>query len=76
MRVDGFYVIGCEVSGGAVVFMQTYMAGGLPMKNWDGLEFADRYLMFGDAKKAAESAPCGASVWKVEVNATKMGGEG
>lgn len=79
MRVDGFFVVGRETSGGAVVFMQTYYtSGGLPMRHWGELKFADRYLMLEGAKKAAENAPRQyegdepATVWRVEVNATKM----
>lgn len=77
MRVDGFYVVGRETSGGDVVFMQTYMGLGLPERHWGELRFADRYLMPGDAKKAAENAPSQyegdepATVWRVEVTATK-----
>lgn len=76
MRIDGFFVVGRETSGG-VVFMQTYMDGILPARNWGELKFADRYLMFDDAKKAAENAPRRyesdepAAVWRVEVTATK-----
>ena len=77
MRIDGFFVVGREASGGEVVFLQTYMSGGLPMRHWGELKFADRYLMFEDAKKAAENAPRQyegdepAMVWRVEVTATK-----
>lgn len=77
MKIDGFYVVGRETPGGAAVFMQTYMSGGLPMRHWGELQFADRYLMFKDAEKAAENAPRRyesdepATVWRVEVTATK-----
>lgn len=78
MRVDGFYVVGRETSGGDVVFMQTYASGGLPvLLHWGDLRFADRYIMPGDAKKAAENATSQyegdepATVWRVEVTATK-----
>lgn len=77
MRVDGFYAVGRETPGGDVVFLQTYVAGNMPAGHWGGLAFADRYLMFEDAKKAAESAPLPyesgepAAVWRIEVTATK-----
>ena len=77
MREDGFYVVGRETPGGDAVFMQTYMAGNFREKHWGCLAYADRYLMFEDAKKAAESAPLPcesgepAAVWRIEVTATK-----
>lgn len=77
MRADGFFVVGRETSGGDAVFMQTYVVGGVPFRHWGALKFADRYLMFGDAKKAAENAPRqyegdeSAAVWRVEVIVTK-----
>lgn len=78
MRADGFFVVGRETSGGAVGFMQTYLADGvMPAVHWGELQFADRFLMFEDAKKAAENAPRQyegdepAAVWRVEVTATK-----
>jgi hypothetical protein len=77
MRVDGFYAVGRETPGGYVVFLQTYMTGGMPTGHWGELAFANRYLMFKDAKKAAESAPLPyengepAAVWRIEVTATK-----
>ena len=77
MRVDGFYVVGRETSGGNAVFMQTYMDGSLPARHWGALKFADRYLVFGDAKKAAEGVPRQyesdgpVAVWRVEVTAAK-----
>ena len=77
MKVDGFYVVGRETSGG-VVFLQTYTVGGVPTgKHWGGLDFADRYLMLKYAKRAAENAPLPcesdkpAAVWRVEVTAEK-----
>lgn len=77
MRVDKFYVVGRETSGGDAMFLQTYMAGGLPMKHWGELKFADRYCMFDNAKQAAENVPLPrendkpAAVWRVEVTAEK-----
>lgn len=77
MKVDGFYVVGHDTPGGDAVFMQTYMVCGLPSRHWGVLEFADRFLMFKDAKKAADNAPCRresdgpAAVWRVDVTATK-----
>lgn len=77
MRVDGFFVVGRETPGGDAVFLQTYVVGGMPSRHWGALKFADRYLMSGDAKKAAENAPRryesdgSATVWRVEVTATK-----
>jgi len=77
MRVDGFYVVGRETPSGVVVFLQTYVVGGMPSRHWGVFEFADRYLMFKDARKAAENAPRQyegdepATVWRVEVTAEK-----
>ena len=77
MRADGFFVVGRETSGGAVVFMHTYMLWGHPISHWGELKFADRYLMFEGAKRAAENAPRQyegdepAAVWRVEVTVTK-----
>lgn len=78
MRVAGFYVVGRETPDGAVKFRQTYRDGSLmPRAHWGELQFADRYLMFEDAKKAANNAPRRyesdepATVWRVEVTATK-----
>lgn len=77
MKVDGFYVVGRDTPGDDVVFMQTYMGCGLLVRHWGALKFADRFLMFEDAKKAAENAPCWcesdgpAAVWRVDVTATK-----
>lgn len=77
MRVDGFFVVGRETPGGAVSYLRTYIAGGAPAGHWGDLRFADRYLMFEDAKKAAENFPRQyesdepATVWRVEVTATK-----
>lgn len=77
MRVDGFYAVGRETPGGDIVFLQTYPAGSFREKSWGDLAYADRYLMFENAKKAAENAPrqCEsdepAAVWRVEVTATK-----
>lgn len=77
MRVDGFYVVGRETPGGYAEFLQTYMIGGVLSWHWGELKFADRYLMFGDAKRAAENAPSRyesdepAAVWRVEVTAKK-----
>ena len=77
MRVDGFYVVGRETPGDVVVFLQTYMAGNISAGHWGGLTFADRYLVFEDAKKAAENTPRQyesdgpATVWRVEVTAEK-----
>lgn len=77
MRVEGFYVVGRETPGGDAVFLQTYVVGGVLYQHWGELRFADRYLMFGDAKEAAEDAPHRyesdkpAAVWRVEVTATK-----
>lgn len=79
MRVDGFFVVGRETPGGDAVFMQTYMAGNFRERHWGCLAYADRYLMLEDAKRAAENAPrqCAnddpATVWRVEVTATKEG---
>ena len=76
MRVDVFFVVGRETPGG-VMFLQTYMAGNFRNKHWGYLEYADRYLMFEDAKKAAENASRQyesdepAAVWRVEVTAAK-----
>lgn len=76
MRVDGFFVVGRETSDGAV-FLDTCMDGDMPAEHWGELRFADRYLMFEGAKKAAENAPRTyesdepATVWRVEVTATK-----
>lgn len=77
MKVDRFYVVGRETPSGNVVFMQTYVANGLPSRHWGDLKFADRFLMFEGAKKAAENAPCRyesngpAAVWRVDVTASK-----
>ena len=79
MRVDGFFVVGRETPDGDALFMQTYtlLDGALLNRRWGPLGRADRYLMFEDAKKAAEntSLQCGsdkpAAVWRVEVTATK-----
>lgn len=77
MRVDGFYVVGRETPGGDVVFLQTYVTGNFREKSWVDLAYADRYLMFENAKKAAENAPRQyesdepAAVWRIEVTATK-----
>lgn len=75
--VDGFFVVGRETPDGDAVFMQTYMAGNTSEKHWGCLLYADRYLMFEDAKMAAENTPRRyesddpATVWRVEVTATK-----
>lgn len=37
MRIDRFYVVGRETSCGDVVFMQTYVSGGLPAGHWGEL---------------------------------------
>lgn len=80
MRVDGFYVVGRETPGGDAVFMQTYMAGSFRGKHWGCLAYADRYLMFEDAKRAAANATSQyesdepAAVWRVEVTVTKEDG--
>lgn len=77
MRVDGFFVVGRETPGGDAVFLQTCVVGGIPSRHWGALKFADRFLMFGDAKKAAENVPRQyesdepATAWRVEVTATK-----
>lgn len=77
MRIDGFYVVGRETPDGAVRFLQTYMAGSMLAGHWGEWEFADRYLMFDDANKAAENVSSryeidwSAMVWRVEVTATK-----
>lgn len=77
MRVDGFYVVGRETPGDVVSFLRTFTAGGKLAGHWGELRFADRYLMFGDAEKAAKAVPRlhkddgSAEVWRVEVTATK-----
>lgn len=77
MRVDGFFVVGRETPYGDAEFLQTYVVGGMPSRHWGALKFADRYLVFEDAKRAAENAPRQyesdepATVWRVEVTATK-----
>lgn len=77
MRADAFFVVGREMPCGDAAFLQTYVVGGMPSRHWGALKFADRYLMFGDAKKAADNAPRQyesdepAAVWRVEVIATK-----
>jgi len=77
MKVDGFYVVGRETPDGTIRFLQTYMAGNMPTRHWGEMEFADRYLVFEDAKKAGENTPRQyesdgpATVWRIEVTATK-----
>ena len=77
MRADMFFVVGSEPPNGVVQFRQTYLSGAMLVVHWGELRFADRFLLFEDARKAAESTPAQyegyahVAVWRVEVIATK-----
>lgn len=76
MKGADYYVVGRETSNG-IVFLQTFVDGGMLSRHWGALEYADRYYMLGDAKRAAKNAPTRfesdepATVWRVEVVVTK-----
>ena len=79
MRIDGFYAVGREVPGGGLVFMQTYMVGGVQAHHWGDLRYADRFLLLSNADAAVsmarELATWGEhppSVWSVSVTASKL----
>lgn len=76
MNGADYYVVGRETSD-SVVFLQTFVVGGMLSWHWGALEYADRYYMLGYAKKAAKNAPTQfegdgpATVWRVKVVVTK-----
>ena len=76
MKGADYYVVGRETSDGGV-FLQTFVTGGMLSRHWGALEYADRYYMLGDAKRAAQNAPIQfegdgpATVWRVKVVVTK-----
>lgn len=77
MRADTFFVVGSESPNGAVQFRQTYLSGAMLVAHWGELRFADRFLLFEDARRAAKSTPAQyedyapTAVWRVEVTAIK-----